>query len=312
VLAAWVAPVAAASSRSGPDQAPGEIALLAVFLAVIVAAAAVVIRRARVRSWQPAARLREIQQRLARAGAEPGAVDRGGPDPEPPGGADSPRWRPRPAVLLAAVAVVVLLVGVSTAVYLLGSGHATTSRGRTAAAAGAYPGAPLAPGAPAASPTPGKQRAKDASGSPGPGQSPGHGGAAASGSGSPSSGSSPRPTSPVTSTTSPTSGSTSPPPAPTLVLPAQPVEFEPIESLSGPYYYFAIFTITAENGTVSYTITAPADAPSAVSIDPASGTLSAGQSATITIDTGASPVSSVTVDPGAETITFTWERGHIN
>jgi hypothetical protein len=63
---------------------------------------------------------------------------------------------------------------------------------------------------------------------------------------------------------------------------------------------------------VNYTITAPAAAGGTdITITPSSGTLSAGQEATISVSMDL-PASYVTVDPGGGTVKFTWEHGVTN
>jgi RNA polymerase sigma factor (sigma-70 family) len=91
---------------------------------------------------------------------------------------------------------------------------------------------------------------------------------------------------------------TSPPPSPGT-LEASPGAVTLTSSGGGPYT--GTFTITAEGGSVSYSITDPA-LPGDLSISPLSGTLSAGQSATIVVTVASSAglayETDLGVDPG--------------
>jgi hypothetical protein len=64
------ADAAAASSHAAPDRAPGEIALLGVFFAVLIAVAAVVIRRGPVRGSRPRRGLLDAVRAAGAAAAE--------------------------------------------------------------------------------------------------------------------------------------------------------------------------------------------------------------------------------------------------
>jgi hypothetical protein len=305
VVADRVVSIAAAVSHAAPDRAPGEIALLGVGGAALVAVAAVAIRRGRVRRWRPGRALLNAVRASRRTSAEPdAAVD--GHD-----AAGGLRWRPQARVLVPAAAVILLASGIGMAVVMAGSGHGPASRGSAATAASPQAGQPPVTIAPAGtSPAPGRHPAKAArAASPSPGHPSGRGAAAAGGAGS---GSSPsRPAGPGAPGPNTRPGSTtSPPPQPTLGLPGQAIELQPTTSLNPEYV--GSFTITAEGGTVSYTIAAPAAAGGTnITITPSSGTLTAGQQATITVSMDL-PASYVTVSPGAGTVQFTWARGHIN
>jgi hypothetical protein len=334
VVAGRVVAIAAAVSHAAPDRAPGEVALLGVCGATLVAIAALVIRRGRVRRWRPGRPLLDVVRVSRRTSAEKAAVGDGpddgrvggvppdraqldaaragwAEDAEPAAALDGDdsagggRWRPQAGALVAAAAVILLACGLGLAVVMGGSGHRLASPGSAAAGVDPGPGQQQTASASATtSPRPGKHPANGAhaAASPGPGKSPSHGGtAAASG---PGSGSSSHP--PTRPATSPPA---SPPPAPTLVLPAQPIELQPTTSLDPAYV--CSFTITAEGGTLSYTIAVPAAAGGTdVTITPSSGTLSGGQQATITVSMDL-PASYVTVNPGG-TVQFTWVHGHVN
>lgn len=305
--------LAAGPAHAESDQVPGEIALLIVSAAVLVAVTALVIRSARARGWRPG-RLRTVLVDR-KAGAEPADPDavvasqdlasskKGADGPD---GAGSRGWRPRAAALVS-VAVVVGLAGLlSTAVYVLGNGDSTTSRpGIAAGSASPVPGQPASATPDGGSKAPGKHPAKAANagskpngkqpakaagpgGSAVPGQSPGSGG---------SGGSSGSPTSPPPAAPPPTSA---PPPAPAaIVLPSQPVVLDQINSANPPTFS-GYFTLSAVNGSVGYSVTySPAD--EITFIDNTSGTVSPGQTVYISIevtqlDPGSVPF--LSVDPG--------------
>jgi hypothetical protein len=337
VVAGRVVAMAAAVSPAAPDRAPGEVALLGVCGAALVAVAALLIRRGRVRRWRPGRALLDAVRGNRRTSVEKTAVGDGPDDsdvcatrPDPAwlddvragsaedadpdavvdadGSADGSRWRPQAGVLVPAAVVVLLAGGIGMAVVMGGSGHGRASGGSAAAGVDPGPGQLQSANASPSSPRPGKHPANGAhaAASPGPGKSPGHGGAAAA-TGSGSSGSSASPHTPTSPATSPPANS--PPSAPTLVLPAQSIELQPTTSLDPAYV--GSFTITAEGGAVSYTIAVPTAAGGTdVTITPSSGTLSEGQQATITVSMDL-PASYVTVDPGG-TVQFTWVHGHVN
>jgi hypothetical protein len=313
--------MAAALSRAASDRAPVEIALLVVCVAVLIAVAALVIRWGR-------ARYRRLGRLLAAAaGQGAGTQDvtqseddtvvqqqagrltdtkNGGKSPDGTTGPDSTgsgsRGRPRTVVLVPAAAVIVV-AAVAAAVVLVGSGHGTASRGNVIAAGGSVPGQPAGPAVPAAtSPAPGKHPAKGAHASPGPGQSPKANGAAASGPGSGSAG-------------SPGSGSANPAPSVPASAPADPApSTSPAGTLSiAPTglipmghvineVYLGSFTVTAVDGPVSYSIAElPSDVPDiTLTASPSSGTLQAGQQATIELVSNGTVTFTpyVTVDPG--------------
>jgi len=336
VVADRLVAMAAAVSQAGPDRAPAEVALLGVGAAALIAVTAVVIRRGRVRRWRPGRALLNAVRAGRRTSADKAAVGdrpddgrfrdtrpdlaqpddvRAGAEPDGDDAAGARRWRPQAGVLVPAAAVILLASGMGMAVVMGGSGHGPASRGSAAAGVDPGPGQPLVTVTPSGGdPAPGKHPAKAArAATPASGHPSGRGAAAASGAGFGSSSSHPAgPGAPAPSTGPGTgSGGTTPPPAqPALVLPAGPIELQPTTSLNPEYV--CSFTITAEGGTVSYTIAAPAAAGGTnITITPSSGTLTSGQQATITVSMDL-PASYVTVSPGAGTVQFTWVHGHIN
>jgi hypothetical protein len=300
--------LAAAGSGPGSDRAPGEIALLGVGCAAFIALAAVMIRRARARGWRPG-RVRLDAVRTDRAQeAEPDAVEDGDD------AAGSVRWRLQTGVLVPAAAVILLASGMGMAVVMAGSRHGPA--GRSTAAAGAAPG-PAQPqtasASAGASPRPGKNpgNGAHAAASPGADPSPSHDGAAASGAGSSaaagSAGTAPGPSAP--SGPGPAAPVAAPPSPGTLA--GLPSSFVPCTASSdSTSTYTCSFTFTAEGGPVSYTVSAPDDPLSdfGITIMNASGTLAAGQPATVTVSVtveglGNAPTEpNVTVNPGGTTV----------
>jgi hypothetical protein len=295
--------LAAPSSHVGSDRVPGEIALLIVCSAALIAAAAVLIHRTRARRWrlgqQVAAR---ANQRTGPERAEPDIVaDRAESDsvPERPDGTDSldstgspvstgsPRWRPSARVLVAAVAAVVLAGAVGTVVFLAGGGHGAARRPSVAAgsvgpALGQAPGTG-APDAP--SRAPGKHPGRGggtAAGKPGSGSSgkSGSGSSGKSGSSSPSA--SPSPSRTATPTPKPSSSptKTTPPPAPEIVLPSGDVQLDE----SGDDVYTGSFVLEAVNGSVSYVVSAPSQDDYFISFEQGvSGTVTPSQPVTVVV-----------------------------
>jgi hypothetical protein len=111
---------------------------------------------------------------------------------------------------------------------------------------------------------------------------------------------SPRSSSPTPGRTHPSpSPSPSPPPSPgTLAVSPSSVTLSSVGAT-------ASFTITASGGTVSYSIANPAPAGD-LTVSPAAGTLSAGQSATVSVtvvsDVGLASETDLTVTPGGLTV----------
>jgi uncharacterized membrane protein YgcG len=219
---AGAAAAAAASSHSAPDRAPGEVALLGVCCAVLIAVAAAVVRRGRARRWLPGRALVDVVRASRRTGAEEAAVGDGpddarvcdtrpdlaqlddlragcAEDAEPAVVVDGDsasgfRWHPQTGVLVPAAAVILLACGMSMAVVIVGSRHSPASHGSAAAGLDPGPGQLQTASASATtSPQPGKHPANGthAAASSGPRKYPSNGtAAAASGSGSGSSGTS--------------------------------------------------------------------------------------------------------------------------
>ena len=354
---AEAATAAPASSHSPPDRAPGEVALLVVCGAVLIAVAAALIRRGRVRRWRPGRALlyavRNAVRTSRRTSPEEAAVGDGpddgqvcdspaGPaqlDAAPDGSSEDPgpdawsedlgpdavedgddavgsvRWRPQAGVLVPAAAVILLACGMGMAVVMGGSGHNTASR--SSAAAGVDPGSgqlQTASASATTSPRPGKQPTKGAhaAASPGPGTPPGQRGAGAtSGSGSAQPGGSGGSGAAGGGTSAPGGPGTSAPagPPPPGTLEGLPSSFVPCTAASdSASIYTCSFSFTAEGGPVSYTVSAPDDPLSdfGIAITNASGTLAAGQQATVTVtvtvegqDLGNAPTEpNVTVNPG--------------
>jgi uncharacterized membrane protein YgcG len=377
---AGAAAAAPATSHSPPDRAPGEVALLVVCGAVLIAVAAALIRRGRVRRWRPGRALLDAGRNAVRTSrrttpvevavgdgpddgqvcdslpgpaqldaAPDGCSEEPGPDggngdpgldgwshdPAPDGWSEEPgpdavedgddtvgsvRWRPQAGVLVPAAGVILLACGMGMAVVMGGSGHDTASR--SSAAAGVDPTLgqlQTASASATASPRPGKQPAKGAhaAASPGPGTSPGHGdSAAASGSGSAQPGGSGGSGSAGSGSSAPGGSGTSAPagPPPPGTLEGLPSSFVPCTAASdSALIYTCSFSFTAEGGPVSYTVSAPDDPLSdfGIAISNASGTLAAGQQATVTATVtvegqgglGNAPTEpNVTVNPGGITV----------
>jgi RNA polymerase sigma factor (sigma-70 family) len=185
----------------------------------------------------------------------------------PPGtGRSGPRLRA--AALTSAAAVILLAVGGTTSFYLLRHDHDAASRRHVAAATVTSP----ALTEPAASASPASARPSPSASSP-----------AASPTVTPAATSAPRPSPSPSPTGSPTQS------AGTIeVLTPQPVELQQTFTPA----YEGSFTITAQGGPASYTISEPAGELTdyMITTEPASGTVPAGQSQTIQV--------SVTTVPG--------------
>lgn len=101
----------------------------------------------------------------------------------------------------------------------------------------------------------------------------------------------------------------SPKPTPTVkpgTLSVTPTSVELTTQVPGSLIYSGTFTLTAKGGPVKFVITVPAAAASGLTLSPASGSLTAGQSVTITVTTtGNGPPdfqTQLTVDPGGLTV----------
>jgi RNA polymerase sigma factor (sigma-70 family) len=204
------------------------------------------------------------------------------------------RLRPRGRTIAFATvaALLILLVGgVAAAAMLRHGGGTTDAAAHGAATLGASPSASASssPTGPAKSPH-AKHAKKAAPASP----------SAAPGSASPASPTAaPKPTT-TTSKPKPTKSPTpspSPPPSPGTLGPPSPDTIRLPELGSS-----ATFTLTADGGPVSFTITGP----TGLSISPASGDLTAGETVTVTVTAvGNGPpdfINDLTVDPGDQTV----------
>jgi RNA polymerase sigma factor (sigma-70 family) len=207
-------------------------------------------------------------------------------------------WRPGRTVIYAAAAALVLIIaGGAVAAAMLRHGGGSPRSGAHGAAipgpSGRAPAALAPPGGSGSSPSPTRAPATTAA--------------------TPSPTASPSPTSPAPSPTatakpkpkpSPTRSSTpTPTPTPSPGKLETPVpDTIKLEKLGSS----ATFTLTAEDGPVSFTITAP----SGLSVSKASGTLAAGKSIEITVTTaGNGPASfdnELTIDPG-QSLTVEYE-----
>jgi RNA polymerase sigma factor (sigma-70 family) len=231
-----------------------------------------------------------------------------GPDgfPRPAGGLPPVRRTfSRTALLTGAAAVAVLLLGggVVFAANLLGhSGPAPAALAATPSAAGSSSGGPLGTGSasPASTRKHDRSTAQPGVGTPAPvpgGSQPAATSPAASRSASP------RPSASRSRSASP-SPSPTPPAAGTLTASATVVRLSQ-SAQGGPYT--GSFTLTAVGGPVKFSITDSVSAGE-LSVSPASGSLAAGQSVTVTLSapaTGGPPnyANSLTVDPGGLAIT---------
>ena len=204
------------------------------------------------------------------------------------------RLRPRGRTIAFATvaALLILLVGgVAAAAMLRHGGGTTDAAAHGAATLGASPSASASssPTGPAKSPH-AKHAKKAAPASP----------SAAPGSASPASPTAaPKPTT-TTSKPKPTKSPTpspAPPPSPGTLGPPSPDTIRLPELGSS-----ATFTLTADGGPVSFTITGP----TGLSISPASGDLTAGETVTVTVTAvGNGPpdfINDLTVDPGDQTV----------
>lgn len=340
---AVAAAAAAASPHSAPDRAPGEVALLGLCGAALIAVAAVVIRRGRARRWRRGPTLLDVVRASRRTSAQKTAGGDGpdddrigdtrpdlpqlddvwagsAEDPEPDAVADDDavggsRWRPQAGVLVPAAAIILLVCGLGMAVVMGGSRHSTASRGSAAAGVDPGPGqSQIASASATTSPQPGKHPANGthAAASPGPGKSPSNGAAAAGSSGSGSSGTSGAAGSGASGAGGRgTSGAGGGPPTPGTLdgLPSSPVVCTGLS----PTAYSCNFTFRAEGGPVNYEVLEPAsEEPDFVmTIANGGGTLQADSTAAITVTITpeglgqADTAPYVTVNPGGATVSFT-------
>lgn len=205
----------------------------------------------------------------------------------------------------AGTAAAVVAVAVYAATHLLGGpgGHpgSALGPGGTVTSSGPGPGRAAPPGSPGAQDRPG-------SGSPrtgGPGSGPGAGRAQ---SGSPGSGSGSGGIVPVvTQTPAAPPASSSPPPSssPPVQAPAAgTLSVSPGTVVLTPLLGSSI-TLTAEGGPVSWSVSEPASLLGELIVSPSSGTLGAGQSATVSISVSglASLDTTLTVNPGGHPVT---------
>jgi len=208
------------------------------------------------------------------------------------------RPRRRLAAYAAAAALIVLAGGATAAALMLRQSSApVTAAARAAVTAGRSPaGRSSTATSAAAAPSVTATASGSSPGSPGTSAT-----AAPSASGSGSTAPSPPPSPPATRSPNPTSSST--PPGTSAVSPTSVTLTEP--PLGGPYG--GAFTITASGGPVTYSISVPAAEASYLTVQPASGTLAAGQQVTVTVSIPAGSPSAfyyntVTVNPGAVTV----------
>lgn len=314
-------PMAAAAATSGSDRVPGEIALVGICAAALIAVTAVMFRRGRLaRQHRDRTAHYRVPERVS-AVAEPDAAmsanaDSVGPEQHRVGAeyepvteaavvADSlvadahgPDWNGNPrraSVLVAAVATVLLVGGVGSAVFFIGSSHDTANHG--AVAVNPTPAHdPAILGAAAGKAAPGTRRSAGPANSHPATSSPS---ASSVGAAAPSSGA--RSSAGATVQTSPgTLGD----------FPAQPVQLD--QPGAAATVFTASISFTADGGPVSYTVSElPADDSFyTITADPPSGNLSAGRQATIMVTVilvgnGTDPgPASVTVDPGGTVIQF--------
>ncbi len=231
---------------------------------------------------------------------------------------DPPRhwWQARPAQVAGAAAAVAAVIAVTSAVLSGGGGpnrpeaagpgaapgtaSTSTPAATGTARGGAAPGstAPGGRGGPSSSgatgqPSPGTPLAGASSGAPVPGiSSPG-----------PGSSSPGRPTPRPSASVSPSPRTSSPPAPPTSVAPGQLTVSPTTVVLSA--LGASDVTLTAVGGPVSWSISEQSSLIGSLNVAPRSGTLQAGQSATvaITVNGLASVDTVLTVNPGGESIT---------
>jgi RNA polymerase sigma factor (sigma-70 family) len=203
------------------------------------------------------------------------------------------RWRRRTVVYAAVAALVIIVAGGAIAAAMLRHGggpsnaaaNGAASAGPSATAPAAL--APVAGSSPSPSPSPTRAPATSPAAS-SPAARPGP----TTASPSPTKTKKPKPKPSATGSSSPT-----PPPTPGTLGPPTPDTLRLAELGSS-----ATFTMTAQGGPVTFTITGP----NGLSVSPASGKLAAGQSVTVTVTAvGNGPplfVNDLTVNPGALTV----------
>jgi RNA polymerase sigma factor (sigma-70 family) len=203
------------------------------------------------------------------------------------------RLRPRGRTIAFATVAALLLVlvgGVAAAAMLRHGGGTANAAAHGAATLGASPGASASSSPAGPGKSPDVKHAKAAASAPPP---------AAPGSATPASPTAaPKPTtttSKPTPTKSPTPSPTPPPPPGTLSESPATIRIPDLDSS-------ATFTLTANGGPVSFTITGP----TGLNISPASGDLTSGETVTVTVTAvGNGPpdfVNDLTVDPGGLTV----------
>src|SRR5580693_1228322 len=221
----------------------------------------------------------------------------------------------------AGTAAAVVAVAVYAGTHLLGGsgGHPGSALGLGGTVTSSGPG-------PGGATTPGSPGAQDRPGSRSPGASSAPSGSPGSGSGSrgggivpvvtlkpaaqPSPGSSATPTGGVSSSSpsaAPPPASSSPPPSsssPPAQAPAGTLSVSPGTVVLTPLLGSSI-TLTAEGGPVSWSVSEPASLLGELIVSPSSGTLAAGQSATVSISVSglASLDTTLTVNPGGHPVT---------
>jgi len=203
----------------------------------------------------------------------------------------------RTILFTAAAAMLLIVAGGLAAVALLRHGGAPAN---AAAHSAAQTGASTSPAGPSPPPT-------------GSGRSPADRRAAASAGSSPAATPNPVGTPSATTTTTPPSAPTptatvsaTPSPAPVPgTLEESPATITLTQSPLGPAT--ATFTLTADGGPVTFTITVPPSAADGLSVSPSTGSLKAGQSATVTVTAiGNGPptfTTELTLSPGGAAVT---------
>jgi RNA polymerase sigma factor (sigma-70 family) len=227
---------------------------------------------------------------------------------EPFGGSGFPvpifaiaRVRPRGrTVAYAAVAALVLIVGggaAADAMFLHGGGPGNAAgHGASTTSPSATSGQPAVPGV-SASPVASRSSTPAISSPSATGTNPA-GSPSATPTRTPTPTPNPTPTRTPTPTPTPTPTSTRPPPG-KLVASTTQITLAP--SANGVPPFTGTFTLTASGGPVAFTITAPPG----LSVSPSSGSLTAGQSITVTVTASSPPPpgSVLTLNPGGATVT---------
>ncbi len=234
----------------------------------------------------------------------------------PPGAGPWHRVLEHPQAAVAAAAGTVIVAGAITAGIIAGSHHGPPP---AAAGGGPVPGVSASTGAPArGGPSgggPGRHNGGAGNNRGGSTSANGNGGhglaptaTANGGTTAPGASRSPSPATPIAASSTPapaptgtaSSSSPAPPPAPgTLALSTGTLRLVSVKGVAT-----AKFTLTAQGGPVSYSVTPGGALAGSMTVTPASGTLAAGASATITV-TSTSLVAldgQLTVNPGGQTI----------